>query len=876
MEAPRNDFARNLLRASHAWPARPVDTRPGATTQRRTASEPVPEGMLDMTTTLTAATRFARRRAPRLGALAAAAGIAASAFGQFENLGNQPQQPTQPTQPGGPDPLLNPGTVPAGSIPTQPAGQPGTQPGGPGMYTLPAFAEGVELKELVDYVVNTLKINVVVDPTLTGTVVINRAISVPRDELLPLLNGLLEQQNFMIYEEAGGWYQVVPTNPEKITVSPQTTRMISTPNMKPSSLRPAVEAVFPPSRAANNTRVVYLDDLGLIMVTDTPRTVEAVERVILQIRDKMGEQQWFRIELVNVSAPAALERAIGMVGGTDTGSMQPDPTQQFQQPGMPAAPTGARTASLITNIESRLRVDVQGNGLVFYGRPEEMEMIREIVRQIDVATRLESRTYEAGAYAEQIANLARQQGLGEVIVVEDQADENQNQFFPNFGGQFGQPTQQTAITGGSQMIVDTKRGRIIYFGTPQQHEILGRLIEEIGLEADAVTIEAYPLQNADAEETAELLRQLILGESSGGEGGLLPNSGGQSQPVFNPFTGMMQSGSPEGISLFGDEYTAIHADVPNNQVLVRAPANLQPMYERLIDGLDMRRQQVYIKAHIIAINNTDTSRLAFETQLINATGDPVFQTNFGLNQAGTGTDILDPRNPLATLTGLTTAVIRSDYVPIIINATATNIDGRIIASPQLLVNDNFEAEIIAIEQQPTTTTTQTTGNPAQTSFGGYEDAGTTLTVTPSISSNGWIRMEYEITLSSFIGQGSNGVPPPKQDNTLRAEGVTIPSDATIVVGGIELQNSRDTVVKVPLIGDIPILGHLFRDTNKNDTGTLLYVFITPYIMADPSFQDMRLLTRGPQDQVEFQDDLPRVEPRAIEIIAPAPAARMEP
>jgi len=290
----------------------------------------------------------------------------------------------------------------------------------------------------------------------------------------------------------------------------------------------------------------------------------------------------------------------------------------------------------------------------------------------------------------------------------------------------------------------------------------------------------------------------------------------------------------------------------------------------------MRRQQVYIKAHIIAINNTDTSRLAFETQLINATGDPVFQTNFGLNQAGEGTDILDPRNPLATLTGLTTAVIQSKYVPIIITATATNIDGRIVASPQLLVNDNFEAEIIAIEQQPTTTTTQTTGNPIQTGFSGYEDAGTTLRVTPSISSNGWIRMEYEITLSSFIGQGSNGVPPPKQDNTLRAEGVTIPSDATIVVGGIELENTRDTVIKVPLLGDIPLLGHLFRDTNKSDTGTLLYVFITPYIMADPSFQDMRLLTRGPQDAVEFTDDLPRVQPRVIEIISPSPAPRLEP
>jgi type II secretory pathway component GspD/PulD (secretin) len=132
-------------------------------------------------------------------------------------------------------------------------------------------------------------------------------------------------------------------------------------------------------------------------------------------------------------------------------------------------------------------------------------------------------------------------------------------------------------------------------------------------------------------------------------------------------------------------------------------------------------------------------------------------------------------------------------------------------------------------------------------------------------------MEYEITLSNFVGQGANGVPPPKQDNTLRADAVTIPSDATIVVGGIVVENERNTVVKVPLLGDIPLLGHLFRDTNKSDNGTVLYVFITPYIMSDPSFQDMRLLTRGPQSEVALPDTVPQIQPRAIEIIAPAPA-----
>lgn len=793
------------------------------------------------------------RRAGPMAALAAAAGLALPAAGQLSNLG-------------GNGPAATPGPGPA--IPAQPMQPIGVPPSGGTIYTLPAFAEGVQIKELVDYVVNTLKINVVVDPNLSGEVVINRPISVERDGLLRLLNDILEQQQFMIYQEASGWYQVVRITPETIPYSTSTTRLIATPNMRPSSLRSAVESVFPPSRASS-TRVVYLDDLGIIMVTDTPRIVESVELVITQIRDRLAEQEWYRIELINIAAPTARDRAIEMVGGARAGG-QSEPTAQipgqFQPPGQQQGAT--RTASLITNIEARLRVDVQGNGLVFYGREEEVALIRKVISQIDVATVLESRSYEAGAYARQIADLAKGQGLGDVIVVEDTSRNQQQQgfVFPGFPQQQQQTTQTPA--GGSRMIVDVKRGRIIYFGTPQQHAFLDRLIQETGLEADAVTIEHYRLQNAAAEDVADLLRQLILGQSASGQGGLLPTGGAPQGATFNPFVGLVQPPDSGGVSLFGDENTSIIADVANNQVLVRAPANLQPQYERLIGHLDRRREQVYIRAHIVAVSNTRASRLAFETQIINATGDPVLQTNFGLSEAGPS--ILDPRDPLTNLTGLTTAVIRSKYVPVIMHATATDSDTRIISSPQLLVNDNFEASIVSTDEQPTTTTTQTQGNPAQTSFGGYEQAGTRLIVTPSISGNGWIRLNYEIELSNFVGFGSDGVPPPRQTRTLQSEAVTIPSDTTIVVGGIVIEDTRNTVVKIPILGDIPLVGHLFRDTNKSDTGAVLYVFITPYIMSDPAFQDMRLLTRGPQSDVGLADDMPRIAPRPIEIITPAP------
>ena len=155
-------------------------------------------------------------------------------------------------------------------------------------------------------------------------------------------------------------------------------------------------------------------------------------------------------------------------------------------------------------------------------------------------------------------------------------------------------------------------------------------------------------------------------------------------------------------------------------------------------------------------------------------------------------------------------------MPIVINAIQQNTDARIVSSPQLLVDDNVEASIVSLDQQPTTTTTigQTSD---QTAFQGYEDAGTTLRVTPRISEGGYLRLTYEIELSNFVGEGSGGVPGPRQQRTVSSESVTIPSDATIVVGGLITKDKSRTVIKVPLLGDIPLVGELFRSTVNNET-----------------------------------------------------------
>ena len=92
------------------------------------------------------------------------------------------------------------------------------------------------------------------------------------------------------------------------------------------------------------------------------------------------------------------------------------------------------------------------------------------------------------------------------------------------------------------------------------------------------------------------------------------------------------------------------------------------------------------------------------------------------------------------------------------------------------------------------------------------------------------------------------------------QSVTVPSDSTVVIGGLVVENDGETVVRVPLLGDIPLVGQLFRDTRKDGSKTTLYVFLKPRVMREPTLNDYRLLTEGPQAASGLDSDVPYLPP----------------
>lgn len=783
--------------------------------------------------------------------------------------------PTNPNavvrQPGTPAANQPNGGAPAAPAPGS-ANNPQEIPADGEMVTFSAFAEPVELSTLVDYAAKALGINISIKSNLTGTIVFNAPVSVPKSRLIPLLSSLLEQQGFTLtYDASSTFYSVVNQNEVGVNLSGElpTTRVFSTPNLKPSSVKQALaeQLTAQAGGQGTQTKVSAIDEMGVLIATDTPKKLAALENLITRLLDEYGKSKFIRLELKHVAAPVARERVLQLLGqAAQPRANMGNPNDGQPQQVQPQPSGGNRLES----IGDRLTIDPQGNALIFRGVDAETAQVRAVLDVIDVLNQLVPKKYTVGSAAKQVADIARNRGLGEVITIEaENSGQPTYNYNYNYGDQGGnvRGRSSSSSVGGPVMVVDEGRGTIIYYGTPQQQEQLEKLIAGLDLEQEAIVIRNYKLKNADAEKVADLVQGLIQNRAPNREdSSLLPGGNGRGMNA-QPNVIMVNPGTEGGseLSLGNGNNVFVMADKANNQILVKAPMKQQPDFKRLLEKLDLRRPQVYIETKIVAVTWSDDLRLAFETQLINAGGTGgVLNTNFGLSSFGTNGAITQPKSVATGLGGATLALIKSDQVPFIMTALAKETDSRIVSSPQILVDDNEEASIDSVDKVPYAQTNQSTST-TTTSLGGTSEAGTKLKVTPQISDGGYLRLKYEAELSSFTGAATQGLPPPSQNNNVKADAVTVPSDFTIVVGGLTYDSTTKNYDRIPGIGDIPIIGRLFGDTKDNKRKTTLYIFMTPRIMRDPNFMDMKLMTEGPQAKSNIPKHLPDLRPSTIEM-----------
>ncbi|HOF18821.1 MAG TPA: hypothetical protein PK082_07915, partial [Phycisphaerae bacterium] len=178
--------------------------------------------------------------------------------------------------------------------------------------------------------------------------------------------------------------------------------------------------------------------------------------------------------------------------------------------------------------------------------------------------------------------------------------------------------------------------------------------------------------------------------------------------------------------------------------------------------------------------------------------------------------------------------------------------------PKVLVNDNATAMLTSVAEAPFTSV-NASQTVSTTSFAGYASAGTTITVAPHISEGDHLQLQYSLTLNSFTGEGSTGVPPPRQTNTINSE-VTIPDGYAVIVGGLTRKDVRQTSSHVPFLGDVPILKYLVGVEGKDSTQSTLFVFIRPIILRDDQFEDLKYLSSRDLEMAELSPQFPESSP----------------
>jgi general secretion pathway protein D len=400
---------------------------------------------------------------------------------------------------------------------------------------------------------------------------------------------------------------------------------------------------------------------------------------------------------------------------------------------------------------------------------------------------------------------------------------------------------------------------------------------------DTGNIYVVHLKNAEAVRVATTLRAALAANpasASASAGG----SGGGASPIAR--TGAGATGGAGGAGGASQASTAptsqaaapstggnIQADPASNSLIITASEPQYRQIKAVIDMLDTRRAQVFVESLIAEVNADKAADFGIQWQgALGKDGDRnvgVLGTNFGSG----GNNIIDLA--LAAASGGTTGArpgtggnfgvlsnIGGTYVlGFLARFLQTNGDGNILSTPNLLTLDNEEAKIVIGQNVPFVTGqfTNTGGgnngsvNPFQTIE--RKDVGLTLRVKPQISENGTIKMDIFQEVSS-VDAASRNSPSGLITNKRSIESSVLVQDGGIVVlGGLLQDEFSNNQEKIPLLGDVPILGNLFRSESRSRRKTNLMVFLRPVVVRDAQatenlsldrYDIMRLLQKDAQ------------------------------
>ncbi len=387
------------------------------------------------------------------------------------------------------------------------------------------------------------------------------------------------------------------------------------------------------------------------------------------------------------------------------------------------------------------------------------------------------------------------------------------------------------------------------------------------------------LKNADAVRLATVLRAAFAstGGSSSSGASAAPLTGSTTSTPANTGAAGASSQATSPVSSAAAPSTGgfIQADPATNSLIISAPEPLYRQVRSMIEQLDARRAQVYIESMIVEVSGDNAADFGFQWQgLLGKSGDNNL-IGVGTNFTGrAGGNIINLNTGAAAGEvnlgeGFNIGLVRSFGGTYALAAIARMLQSQastnIVSTPNLITLDNEEAKIVVGENVPfitgqfTNTGTATT-SPFQTIE--RKDVGITLRIRPQIGESGTVRMtiyQEQSSVKDTAAVGTSNAGPSTTKRSIESQ-VVVDDGQIIVLGGLIEDRFIENKSKVPLLGDLPYIGALFRSESREKRRTNLMVFLRPVVMRDQESANRLSLDRYEQLRQQQKDQQPVPHP----------------
>jgi len=439
----------------------------------------------------------------------------------------------------------------------------------------------------------------------------------------------------------------------------------------------------------------------------------------------------------------------------------------------------------------------------------------------------------------------------------------------------------------SKMIADERTNSLIFVATRTAYLQIDKIVRRLDVAIPGEgSIHIHPLENADAEEIASTLSALAGGRPSGtsrrtGGTANTPAPGGNA-PAPGGAVGEMFEGEVK-----------ITAYKPKNSLVIESSLKDYQALQKVIRQLDVRRKQVYVEAIVMEIAQNKDRQIGFSGSAgttFDVSGETI-PLLFGagglaadlqgiadtLGKGGGGVGLIGPPVDIPA-GGVDGGTVSVSLIGFTLKALQTTTNVNVLSTPHILTLENEEAEIQVGKRRPYSTlgvggglgniagllgglgggqTGGLGGLGGLAGLGGlgglgnagvqYVDIDLTLKIKPTVNASDFVRMEIEQSIDDIDGLGVGDAPITSKRKVSNV--VEVRDGQAVVIGGLIRDQESETVSKVPFLGDIPLLGLLFRKTTKTVEKRNLIMIIVPHVIKDPS--DLKRLHE--QRMKEYRD-----------------------